>query len=114
MQVEVRNSDGREAASNNFTLTFTNLDTGTSVVHQSTYHVTITYPADGTIVEVWNGVWFESFKRGDQGPYGQVGRGAQMYFIDGTFTKIYDPKADVVTSFSGVGQVIDACELLSA
>lgn len=107
-------SDGREVVSNNYSQTFTNLDTGTSVVHQSTYHATTTFLADGSVVEVVDGTFFLGFLPGDQGPYGQVGPSGEMYFGDGQFTFDYDPKADVVTSFSASGRLVDACELLSA
>jgi hypothetical protein len=107
-------SDGREVVSNNYSQTFTNLDTGTSVDHQSTYHATTTFLADGTVVQAVDGTFVLGFLAGDQGPYGQVRRGGEMYFGNGQFTFFYDPKADVVTSFSWSGRLTDACELLSA
>jgi len=113
-QVLWQYSDGRVAVSNNYTQTFTNLKTGTSVDHQSTYHATTTFLADGTVVEVINGTFFLGFLKGDQGPFGQVGRGGEMYFGDGSFTFVYDPKADVVTAFSWSGRLVDGCQLLSS
>jgi hypothetical protein len=107
-------SDGHEAVSNNFAQTLTNLETGTSVDHQSTYHATTTFLADGTVVEVVTGTYFLGFLRGDQGPFGEVGRSGEAYFGDGRFTFEYDPAADVVTAFSWSGRLVDACQLLSS
>lgn len=113
-QVYWEYSDGRVAVSNNFTQTFTNLETGTSVDHQSTYHATSTFRADGTVLEVVNGTFFLGFLQGDQGPYGQVGRGGEMYFANGSLTTVYDPKADRITEFSWSGRLVDGCQLLSS
>jgi hypothetical protein len=112
-QVYWQFSDGREVVSSNYSQTFTNLDTGRSVDHQSTYHATTTLMADGTVVEVVDGTFFLGFFRGDQGPYGQVGRSGEMYFSDGISTTVYDAKG-VITSFSWSGRLIDGCALLSA
>jgi hypothetical protein len=107
-------SDGHEVVNNNATQTFTNLETGTSYVHRSDYHLTAMGAADGNIVVVIDGTYFQEFLTGDQSPEGEAGSDGALYGLIGHFTFTYDPKADLITSFEGSGQAIDLCQILSA
>ena len=106
-------SDGRVVANNNATQEFTNLETGTSHVHRSDYHLTDELLADGNALTVIDGKYFISFFEGDQGPEGEVGPGGALYFITGHFEAIYDPETFLVLSWEGNGQAVEVCQLLA-
>lgn len=106
--------DGSEASSNNATQTLTNLETGTSYVHRSTYHQTISFNhLDGTALDQVHGTYIAAFLEGEQGPAGEVGPDGAMYFLVGHATFFWSAD-DVITSFSLDGQATEACQVLAA
>ena len=106
-------SDGRVVTNNVATQTLTNLETGTSYVHRSDYHLTDELSADGNALLVIDGKFFIGFAEGDQGPEGEVGPGGAMFFITGHFEAVYDPETFLVASWEGNGRAVEVCQLLA-
>jgi hypothetical protein len=108
-------SDGRTVTVVNADPKLTNLDTGTSYVHRSTFTATDTYdPETNTILEVASGRSLLNLFPGDQGPFGEVGENGALFAMVGHSQLTFDLDTGQITSFSYVGTVTDVCPLLAA
>lgn len=106
--------DGVVMTVGNADITFTNLDTHTSVDHDTNAHVTQTFDPDtNTVQVVGNGSLYIGLLAGHQGPDGVVGESGALFSLTGYFELTIDPTNGAVTSFSYEGTVSDLCDQLS-
>ena len=108
-------SDGRVQTIGRANPTLTNLDTGKSIVHHSSYKLTQTYNSDtDEVVLSISGKFFITLYPGDQGPFGVVGENGALLSITGNQYLTLDPETEVITSYSLDGQATDLCALLDS
>jgi hypothetical protein len=106
--------DGRIQIISNAKPTLTNLDTGESIVHHSSYKQTLSYDPIGNdfLIEL-SGRIFAQFFPGEEGPFGEVGEDGALLSLAGYFQATWDLDTELYTSFSMDGKVTDLCTLLS-
>ena len=99
-------SDGRFTRVAHANVTFTNLDTGTSYFQKSRFQETDVYDeATNTVFSEASGRFYTQFYPGDQGPFGEVGRGERRVLpcFDGSNSITFDADIEVYASFSYTG-----------
>ena len=94
--------------------TFTNWDSGASVVHGARFQRTVTHDqAANTLVATVRGRVSINLWPGDYGPYGVVSEPGLLVAITGSVQSTFDFNIGSYTAFSFKGQLTDVCALLA-
>jgi hypothetical protein len=106
-------ADGRSITIGHGSPTLTNVETGTSLVHRSSYKVTEIYDPIGHefLVEISGRIFIVLFE-GEPGPSGEVGSDGALLSLVGHVQFTVDVSGSI-TSFSLDGTSTDLCALLS-
>ena len=112
-QTIIEFDDGRTRLIGHASPTFTNLETGASIVHKSRYYNSFVYDpvVNDVYIEVSGRVFF-SFLPGDEGPNGTVGSPGALIGFAGDIEATFDLDTGLLVSFEHEGTSKDLCELL--
>lgn len=108
-------TDGRVVTHDIANPTFTNLDTGKTLVHRSRF-MFVEHPSsvEGQVAFESSGQWFMTLLPGDQGPNGLVEYPGLLLSINGHVRITMDTSTFVYTSFSLNGTATDLCAALGS